>query len=66
MSCNNDVMCEVPDLTFGRDRYGIILWGGTRESIKVLRIQKKVIRLVTGIKNMNSVDTDLKKIEFLW
>ena len=27
-------------------RYAIILWGGTRESIKVLHVQKKVIRLV--------------------
>jgi hypothetical protein len=41
------------------------LWG-TRESIKVLRIQKKKgIRLITGIKKMNSVDRNLKKTEFL-
>ena len=33
-----------------RLRYGIILWGGTKESIKVLHIQKKVIRFITGIK----------------
>ena len=46
-------------------RYGIVLWGGTRESVKVLCIQKKVIRLITGIKNMNPVDRNLKKIEFL-
>jgi hypothetical protein len=31
-------------------RYGIILWGGTKGSIKVLHIQKKVIRFITGIK----------------
>jgi hypothetical protein len=29
-----------------RLKYGIILWGGRRESIKILRIQKKVIRLM--------------------
>ena len=33
-----------------RLRYGIILWGGTKESIRVLHIQKKVIRFITGIK----------------
>jgi hypothetical protein len=42
--------------------YGIILWGGTRESIKALYIQKKVINLITGIKNMNPVDRNLRKI----
>ena len=36
--------------------YGIILWGGTRESLKVMCIQKKVIRFITGIKNKNPVD----------
>ena len=46
-------------------RYAIILWGGTRESIKVLHIQNKAIRLITGIKNMNPVERNLKKIEFL-
>jgi len=33
-------------------RYGIILWGGVKESIKTLRIQKKVIRLITGLKRL--------------
>ena len=33
-----------------RLRYGIILWGGTKESIKALRTKKNVIRLITGIK----------------
>jgi len=39
-------------------RRGIILWGrgrgGTKESIKALRIQKKVIRLITGIRKYES------------
>lgn len=30
-------------------RYGIIFWGISRESIKILRIQKRVIRLITGL-----------------
>jgi hypothetical protein len=29
-------------------RYGIIFWGETGESIKVLRIQKRVLTLITG------------------
>ena len=33
-----------------RLRYGIIIWGGSKESIKILLIQKKVIRLITGLK----------------
>ena len=37
-----------------RLRYGIILCGGAKESVKVLRIQKKVIRLITGLKRLES------------
>ena len=33
-----------------RLRYGIIVWGGSKESTKILHIQKKVIRLITGLK----------------
>jgi len=40
--------------TLIRDLYGIILWGGSKESIKALRIQKKVIRLITGINKYES------------
>jgi len=45
-------------------RHGIILWGETRESIKVLRIPKMVIRLITGIKKYDSCRQKLK-VEFL-
>ena len=48
-----------------RLRYGIIFWGGSKESIKVLRIYKKVIRLITGLKNVNPVNRNLQRIEFL-
>jgi hypothetical protein len=34
--------------------YGIILRGGTKESIKILHIQKKAIRLITGLKRSES------------
>jgi len=37
-----------------RLRYGIILCGGAKESVKALRIQKKVIRLITGLKRLES------------
>lgn len=46
-------------------RYGIILWGEIRESIKVLCIPKMVIRLITGIKKYEPVDRKSKKTEFL-
>jgi hypothetical protein len=32
-----------------RLKYGIIFWGTAKESIKVFRIQKKVIRLIAGV-----------------
>jgi hypothetical protein len=35
-------------------RYGIILWVGTKKRMKILRIQKKVIRLITGLKRKES------------
>jgi hypothetical protein len=31
-------------------RYGIVAWGGSRESIKILRLQKKVVRMIIGMK----------------
>jgi hypothetical protein len=42
-------------------RYGIILWGRTRESIKILRIQKKVITLITALKRNESCRQKFKK-----
>ena len=38
---------------------------GTKVSIKALCIKEKVIRLITGIKNMNPADRNLRKLEFL-
>ena len=44
-----------------RLRYGIILWGGAKESVKALRIQKKVIRLITGLKRLESCRQKFKE-----
>ena len=47
-------------------RYGIILrGGGTKESIKALHIQKKVIRLITGIKKYESCRQKFKENRIL-
>jgi hypothetical protein len=42
-------------------RYGIIFWGGTGESIEVLHIQKKVIRLITGVNTQVSCRQKFKE-----
>ena len=42
-------------------RYGIILRGGTKESIKALHIQKKVIRLITCINKYESCRKKFKE-----
>jgi hypothetical protein len=41
-------------------RYGIIFWGGSRESIKILRIQKKGDWLITGLKERESCKQKFK------
>jgi hypothetical protein len=37
-----------------RLKYGIMFWGAAKESIKVFRIQKKVIRLIPGVNRRTS------------
>ena len=46
-------------------RYGIIFWGGSKESIKILHIQKKVIRLITGLKKCESCKQKFKENRIL-
>jgi len=46
-------------------RYGIIFWGVSKESIKILRIQKKVIRLITGLKKRESCKQKFKENRIL-
>ena len=48
-----------------RLRYGIIFWGGSKESIKILHIQKKVIRLITGLKKRESCKQKFKENRIL-
>jgi hypothetical protein len=47
--------------------YGIILWGegGSKERIRALRIQKKVIRLITGLKRLESCRQKFKESKIL-
>jgi hypothetical protein len=40
--------------------------GRNKRKYKGMTYSKKVIRLITGTKNMNPVDRNLKKIKFLW
>jgi hypothetical protein len=48
-----------------RLRYGIILWGGIKESIKILRIQKMVIRLLTSLRRSESCTQTFKENRIL-
>ena len=48
-----------------RLRYGIILCGGAKESVKALRIQKKVTRLITGLKRLESCRQKFKENRIL-
>jgi hypothetical protein len=32
-------------------RYGIIIWGGDNESNKIFKLQKKVLRIISGVSN---------------
>jgi len=47
-----------------RLRYGIF-WGGSKESIKILRIQKKVMRLMTGLKKCETCKQKFKENRIL-
>ena len=44
-----------------RLRYALNLGGGAKENIKALRIQKKVIRLITGINKYESCTQKFKE-----
>jgi len=41
-------------------RYGIILWGGERKSVKVIKIQKRVLRTIKGLQKGSLVGQFLK------
>jgi hypothetical protein len=46
-------------------RYGIVVWGGARESIKILRLQKKVVRMMLGLKACESCRKKFKELRIL-
>jgi hypothetical protein len=45
--------------------YGIIFWGNSPYSIKLFRIQKKVVRIMMGLKKRDSCSDSLKEIKIL-
>jgi len=46
-------------------RYGIILWGGERESVKVLKIHKKVLSTIKGLHKRKSCKQIFKELKIL-
>jgi hypothetical protein len=46
-------------------RYGIVVWGGTKESIKILRLQKKVVRMMIDLKTCESCRQKFKEPRIL-
>jgi hypothetical protein len=45
--------------------YGIIFWGNSSYSINVFRLQKKVIRIITGISSRDSCRDHFKRLKIL-
>jgi len=48
-----------------RLRYGIMFWGGDGKSIKIFRLQKKVIWLITGVHKCESCRPIFRKYQIL-
>ena len=48
-----------------RLRYGIMFWGGDGKSIRIFRLQKKVIRLITGVHRCESWRPIFRKFKIL-
>jgi len=46
-------------------RCGIILWGGERKSVKVLKVQKRVLHTVKGLHISESCRLIFKELNFL-
>jgi len=46
-------------------RHGIILWGGERECVKVLKIQKRVLRSIKGLHKRESCRPIFKELKVL-
>jgi len=48
-----------------RLRYGIMFWGGEGKSVKIFRLQKKVIRLLTGVHKLEYCRHIFRKFQIL-
>jgi hypothetical protein len=46
-------------------KYGIIFWGNSSHSKKILTLQKKIVRLMAGVKSRNSCKNLFKRLEIL-
>ena len=46
-------------------RYGIAVWEGSKESIKILRLQKNVIRMMIGLRTCESCRQKFKELRIL-
>jgi hypothetical protein len=45
--------------------YGVVVWRRSRESTKILRLQKKVVRMMTGLKTGESFTLKFKELKTL-
>ena len=48
-----------------RLRYGIMFWGGEGKSVNINRLQKNVIRLITGVHKRESCRYIFRKLQIL-
>ena len=46
-------------------RYGIMFWGGDRRSVKIFRLQKKVIRLIIDVQKRESCKRLFREFQIL-
>jgi hypothetical protein len=46
-------------------KYGIIFWGNSSNSKKIFTLQKKIVRLMAGVKPRNSCRSLFKRLEIL-
>ena len=45
--------------------YGIIFWGNSSYAIKIFKLQKRIIRIITGVKNRDSCRELFKNLKIL-
>ena len=47
-------------------KYGIIFWGNSSNSDKILALQKKIVRIVVGVKPITPCRSLFKKLDFTY